>query len=915
MVVITGVSGSGKSSLAFDAIFKEGQRRYLETFSSYARQFIGNYERPDVDFIEGLSPVISIEQKTVSKNPRSTIGTVTEIYDFLRLLYARLGRAHSYITGKEMVRFSQEQMISQIWDEFKERKIVILAPVVHSRKGNYKELFEQIFRRGFMKVRADGEIIELNHGLQLDRYKTHDIEIVIDRILLSKDKLKRLRTSLTEALTLGNGQVYVLDYDNGDIKKYSKNLMCLDSGVSYSEPEPNSFSFNSPYGWCKTCQGLGIHQEVDMDLIIQDPELSIKDGSIIPLGKFKDSVIFKQIKGILAKHKKSLSDPLNSLPKEALDTILEGTHGGTIEVYLDMGSDYGVYYNLEFEGILNLIRRHSQTGQGSLKKWALEFMKEGVCPDCKGHRLKKQSLNFFIHDINISEASKLNIRELNLWLNNLESTLGQREKLIAKDLMNEIKKRAEFLMNIGLDYLNLDRAAKTLSGGESQRIRIAAQLASQLTGVLYILDEPTIGLHPSDNERLINSLKSLVKLGNSVIVVEHDKEIMLNSDHIIDMGPGAGSLGGEVMENESKDNFIANNDNLTAQYLRGEKGGWPENRRNGNGSHLHLIGASGHNLKGVSVQFPLGKMICVTGVSGSGKSTLIHHTLFPLLSQHFYRSKKQALKHKVLLGAEHLDKVIEIDQSPIGKTPRSNPSTYVGFFNEIRQLFSQLPESKMYGFKIGRFSFNVKGGRCEACEGAGVRIIEMNYLPDVSVICEACQGKRFNPETLSIRFKGKSIYDVLDMTVDEAMEFFDNQSIILRKIKALHDVGLGYIHLGQSSTTLSGGEAQRIKLASELCKKDTGKTLYILDEPTTGLHFEDVRVLMEVLNNLVDKGNTVLIIEHNIDVIKCADHIIDLGPEGGGKGGEIIAIGSPEEVIKNKNSLTAKFLSEEAKHS
>ena len=910
LVVITGVSGSGKSSLAFDALFKEGQRRYLETFSAYARQFIGNYERPDVDFIEGLSPVISIEQKTVSKNPRSTIGTVTEIYDFLRLLYARIGRAHSFVTGEEMVKFSKEQMLSRIWDAFQDRKIVILAPLVQSRKGNYKELFEQIFRRGYLKARVDGEIIELNHGIQLDRYKTHDIEVVIDRIKLNADKMTRLKRAIQEGLALGKGQIQIMDHETEEIQKFSKNLMCLDSGISYSEPEPNSFSFNSPYGWCAKCQGLGTYQDVDMELIIPDSNLSIQDGGIVPLGKLKDSVTFKQIKGILAKFKKDLSDSISSLPKEALATILDGTNGKTIEVYMDMGSAYGVYYNLEFEGLLNLIKRHATAPQGSLKKWAQEFMKEGVCPSCNGERLKKPSLHFLIDGKNIAEVSRLNIYELNSWLSNIENNLNQKEAIICKDLMVEIKKRASFLKNIGLNYLNLDRAAKTLSGGESQRIRIAAQLASQLTGVLYILDEPTIGLHPRDNERLIKSLKNLVSLGNSVIVVEHDKEIMLHADHIIDMGPGAGRLGGEVTENRSKENFVKEAKNMTAQYLRGELGKYEPKRREGNGKHLHLIGASGHNLKQVSVQFPLGKMICVTGVSGSGKSSLIHHTLYPLLSQFFYRSKKQALPHKVLLGIEHLDKVIEIDQSPIGKTPRSNPATYVGFFNEIRQLFAQLPESKIHGYKLGRFSFNVKGGRCDICEGAGVKIIEMNYLPDVSVKCEACQGKRFNPDTLQVRFKGKSIHDVLEMTVEEALGFFENQNSIYRKIKALVDVGLGYIHLGQSSTTLSGGEAQRIKLASELCKKDTGNTLYILDEPTTGLHFEDVRILMDVLNSIVDRGNTVLIIEHNMDVIKMADHIIDLGPEGGIGGGEILAEGSPEFVINQKASLTSNYLKE-----
>ena len=910
-VVITGVSGSGKSSLAFDTLYKEGQRRYLETFSAYARQFIGNYDRPDVDFIEGLSPVISIEQKTVSKNPRSTVGTVTEIYDFLRLLYARVGKPHSYITGKPMTSFTEEQIISKIYNDFNDKKILILAPVVQSRKGNYRDLFEQIFRRGYLKARVDGEILDLDHGLHVDRYKTHDIEVVIDRISLNNDKLKRLKTSLTEALSLSKGQVFIIEHESQNIKKYSKNLMCSESGISYSYPEPNNFSFNSPYGSCNTCKGLGNTWNIDLNKVISDKTLSIKDGAIIPLGKFKDTVMFKQIKALLAKFGAEMSTPFEQIPEEAKEIVFDGTNGSTIEVYLNMGSDYGVYYDLEFEGICTMIKRHASAPQGSLKKWAKEFLSERVCNECNGERLKKESLSFLIDNKNISEVSKMNIHTLNLWINDIEKKLNKRDTEIVRDLLPEIKKRISFLNNIGLNYLDLNRPAKTLSGGESQRIRIASQIASQLTGVLYILDEPTIGLHPVDNKRLIDSLRKLVDMGNSVIVVEHDRDVMESSDHILDIGPGAGSHGGEIIANESTKNFIKKSVSLTAQYLRKELNGIQTKRREGNGHHLHLIGASGHNLKNISVQFPLSKLICISGVSGSGKSSLIHHTLYPILNQHFFKSKANPLKYKTILGLEHIDKVIEIDQTPIGKTPRSNPSTYVGFYSDIRKLFSELPEAKMRGLKSGHFSFNVKGGRCNNCEGAGVKVIEMSYLPDVSVVCETCQGKRFNAETLSVHFKEKNIYEVLDMTVNKSLPFFENQPVISRKIKALQNVGLGYLTLGQNSTTLSGGEAQRVKLASELCKKDTGKTLYILDEPTTGLHFEDVRILMEVLNELVNKGNTVIIIEHNTDVIKESDYIIELGPNGGDGGGEVIAIGTPEDIVMNQKSRTAIFLEKE----
>ena len=910
-VVITGVSGSGKSSLAFDTLYKEGQRRYLETFSAYARQFIGNYDRPDVDFIEGLSPVISIEQKTVSKNPRSTVGTVTEIYDFLRLLFARVGKPYSYITGKAMTSFTEEQIISQIINDFNDKKILILAPVVQSRKGNYRELFEQIFRRGYMKARVDGEILELDHGLHVDRYKTHDIEVVVDRIKLSEDKLKRLRTSVSEALSLSKGQVFIIEHESEDVKRYSKNLMCQDSGISYSFPEPNNFSFNSPYGYCNTCKGLGKTWDIDINKVIVNETTSIKDGAIIPMGKFKDTVMFKQIRALLQKFGASMETPYNQIPNEATDIILNGTKGSTIEVYLNMGSDYGVYYDLEFEGICTMIERHASAPQGSLKRWAKEFLCESNCSSCNGQRLKKESLSFLIDNKNIAEVSKMNIHSLNTWINEMEKDLSKRDKAIVRDLLPEIKKRIMFLDNIGLSYLDLNRPAKTLSGGESQRIRIASQIASQLTGVLYILDEPTIGLHPVDNQRLIGSLRKLVDMGNSVIVVEHDRDVMESSDHILDIGPGAGFHGGEVIANESTDLFIEKSKTITAQYLRKEINGFKLNRRKGNGNHLHLIGASGHNLKNVSVQIPLSKLICICGVSGSGKSSIIHHTLYPILSQHFFNSKTNPLKYKTLLGLEHIDKVIEIDQTPIGKTPRSNPSTYVGFYSDIRKLFSELPEAKMKGLKSGHFSFNVKGGRCTNCEGAGENIIEMSYLPDVSVTCETCQGKRFDSDILSVLYKEKNIYDILNMTVNTALEFFENQPVIYRKIKALESVGLGYLSLGQNSTTLSGGEAQRVKLASELCKKDTGKTLYILDEPTTGLHFEDVRILMEVLNELVNKGNTVIIIEHNTDVIKQSDHIIELGPNGGDSGGEIIATGTPEEIVRNSNSKTAVYLKKE----
>ena len=895
LVVITGLSGSGKSSLAFDTIYAEGQRRYMETFSAYARQFIGNLERPDVDKITGLSPVISIEQKSVNKNPRSTVGTITEIYDFLRLLYARIADAYSYISGEKMVRFTESQIFGHISGHFNGKTIVILSPVVKGRKGHYRELFEQFRKQGFLKVRTDGIIQELKFGLQLDRYKVHDIEIVIDTIKISVESEKRLVQSVQLGMKYSKGSVVILDHDTDEIRHYSKALMCPASGISYSEPEPNTFSFNSPYGACPKCNGLGTVTEINLDKIFPDRSLNIRKGGIAPIGEYKPNWIFHQMEAIGDKYGFDLNSPIAAIPDEAITTILYGSNESyTVKKeYLGITSTY----TLNFEGIVNFIlNQYNESTSNSIKKWANNFMNTIHCPDCEGLRLRKESLFFRIDDKNISQVANYDLVKLSQWIDDLETSLDEKKKMIAHEILREIKTRIKFLLDVGLDYLALNRQARSLSGGESQRIRLATQIGSQLTSVLYILDEPSIGLHQRDNLRLINSLKDLRDIGNSVIVVEHDKETILAADYVIDIGPGAGVHGGEIVAQGSPNDMIDCH-TITCEYIRGKrKIAIPSARRKGNGCLLEITGAKGNNLKDVNLKIPLGKLVCVTGVSGSGKSSLINETLYPILSKHFYRSEMKPLPYKSVKGIENIDKVIDIDQSPIGRTPRSNPATYTGVFDEIRKLFASLPESKIRGYKPGRFSFNVKGGRCETCGGAGVRVIEMNFLPDVQVHCEECNGKRYNRETLEVRYKGKSINDVLEMTIDQAVDFFENIPAILQKIKTLKEVGLGYITLGQQSTTISGGEAQRVKLASELSKRDTGKTLYILDEPTTGLHFEDVNVLLQVLQKLVDKGNTVLVIEHNMEVIKVADHIIDLGPEGGEKGGEIVCEGTPEEI-------------------
>ncbi len=905
LVVITGLSGSGKSSLAFDTIYNEGQRRYMETFSAYARQFIGNMERPDVDKITGLSPVISIEQKTTNKNPRSTVGTITEIYDFLRLLYAKIADAYSYNTGEKMVKYSDTQIIDLILQDYDKKKIMILAPIVVGRKGHYRELFEQIRKQGFLKVRVDGELKEITFGFHVDRYKIHNIEIVIDKIVIHTDVKQRIIDSVRLAMKHGKGEVIILDPENEKIRHFSKFLMCPTTGISYQEPEPNSFSFNSPYGACHKCNGLGTITEMDIDKIIPDKTLSIKQGGIVPVGKYKDSWIFSQLKAIGEKYNFSLDSPIEDIPDDAINVILYGSD----EVFKVKQQHTSLTYSLSFEGIINFItNQFNDANSTSTRKWAYGFMNESVCPECNGTRLRKESLFFKINDKNISELSNYGITKLYKWFSDIEKHIDERKITIAKEIIREIKIRINFLLEVGLNYLSLNRSSKSLSGGEAQRIRLATQIGSQLVGVLYILDEPSIGLHQRDNFRLINSLKNLRDIGNSVIVVEHDRDMMLAADFIVDIGPGAGLSGGKIDAIGTPDE-IKHANTITAQYLRDEKKiEIPTKRRSGNGKFLKLKGASGNNLKGIDVDFPLGLMICVTGVSGSGKSTLINETLYPILSQHFYKSNKNPLFYTSIDGISNVDKVIEIDQSPIGRTPRSNPATYIGVWDEIRKLYTQIPESKIRGYQPGRFSFNVKGGRCETCQGAGVRTIEMNFLPDVYVECETCGGKRYNRETLEIRFKGKSINDVLNMSIDHALEFFENHPAIIQKIKTIHDVGLGYITLGQSSITLSGGEAQRVKLAAELSKRDTGKTFYILDEPTTGLHFEDINVLLKVLNKLTNKGNTVLIIEHNLDVIKVADHIIDMGPEGGDEGGTIICQGTPEQICKSKESYTAKYL-------
>ena len=907
LVVITGISGSGKSSLAFDTIYAEGQRRYMESFSAYARSFIGDMERPDVDKINGLSPVISIEQKTTSRNPRSTVGTLTEIYDFLRLLFARTGVAYSYLTGKAMIRQSEDQIVDHLIQNFDQKKLILLAPVVKGRKGHYRELFVQIRKMGFTKVRVDGVVMDMVPKMQVDRYKTHDIEIVVDRIIADAADRYRIAQSVKTALNHGKGIMMVRDEDT-NVHHFSKYLMDPETGLSYDEPAPNNFSFNSPYGACQTCNGLGQIEEISKESVIPDKKLSMSRGGIAPLGEYRDIWIFKKIEAILKRYKISLTTPIEKIPEEVMNIIL---YGDDVPVAVSSKKYPGTEWSTKFEGIIKFLEKQKDEGTEKTKRWIEDFMSVKTCPTCDGDRLKKESLHFKIADTNIAQLARMDITQLNNWFVGVEDRMTHRQKQIAPEVLKEIRKRIGFLLDVGLDYLTLNRPLRTLSGGEAQRIRLATQIGTQLVGVLYIMDEPSIGLHQRDNVKLINALKNLRDIGNTIIVVEHDKDMMLASDHIIDIGPGAGRHGGQIVAAGSPEEFLRKG-GMTADYLKGERSiAIPEKRREGNGNQLILKGAEGNNLQNVTLKLPLGKMVCVTGVSGSGKSTLIHDTLFPILNQYFFRSRKNPLAYKSIDGLNHIDKVIEVDQSPIGRTPRSNPATYTGVFSDIRTLFTELPEAKIRGYKAGRFSFNVKGGRCETCEGAGMKLIEMDFLPNVHVPCESCKGKRYNRETLEVRFKGKSISDVLDMTVEQAVEFFEHLPKILRKIKTLNDVGLGYISLGQHATTLSGGEAQRVKLATELSKKDTGQTLYILDEPTTGLHFKDIQHLLDVLNRLVDKGNSVLVIEHNLDVIKVSDHVIDLGPEGGNGGGMIVAEGTPEKVAKSKKGYTAKFLKEE----
>lgn len=912
LVVITGLSGSGKSSLAFDTIYAEGQRRYIETFSAYARQFLGGLERPDVDKIDGLSPVIAIEQKTTSKSPRSTVGTITEIYDFLRLLYARGADAFSYNTGEKMISYSDDQIKSLILEDFNGKRISILAPVVRSRKGHYRELFEQIAKQGFIKVRVNGQIRDLEFGMKVDRFKTHDIEIVIDRMAIDteEDTDKRLSESIKTAMYHGEDVMMVIEQERQEVRFYSRNLMCPSSGISYPNPEPNNFSFNSPKGACPCCNGLGIVNEINLQKIIPNPKSSIKNGGFAPLGEYKSSWIFKQLEIIAQKYDFKITDAIEDIPNEAMDIILYGGNEKFSVVSKVMGITKD--YKIDFEGISNFIKnQYDNSDSASIKRWAKEFMDENNCPECEGTRLRKESLYFKLNGKNIGELVQMDVAELTEWFADLPNHLSEKQHVISTEILKEIKARLQFLLDVGLNYLSLNRSSKSLSGGEAQRIRLATQIGSQLVGVLYILDEPSIGLHQRDNERLIKSLESLRDIGNSVIVVEHDKDMIERADYVIDIGPKAGRFGGQIISKGTPKELLKE-DTITAQYLNGKmKIEVPKTRREGNGKSIKLSGATGNNLKNVSIEIPLGKLVCVTGVSGSGKSTLINETLYPILNAYFFNAVKKPQPYNKIEGLANIDKVIDIDQSPIGRTPRSNPATYTDVFSEIRSLYTQTPEAMIRGYKPGRFSFNVKGGRCETCEGSGVRTIEMSFLPDVYVECETCMGKRFNRETLEIRYKGKSISDVLNMTVDEAVEFFENIPKIYRKIKTIQDVGLGYITLGQQSTTLSGGEAQRIKLAGELSKKDTGNTFYILDEPTTGLHFEDIRVLMDVINVLVDKGNTVLIIEHNLDVVKLADYVIDIGYEGGKGGGEVVAKGTPEEIVKNKKSYTAQFLKKE----
>lgn len=912
LTVITGLSGSGKSSLAFDTLFAEGQRRYIETFSAYARNFLGNLERPDVDKITGLSPVISIEQKTTNKNPRSTVGTTTEIYDYLRLLFARAGVAYSYLSGEPMVKYTEEQILNLILKDYAGKKIYLLAPVVRARKGHYRELFEQVRKKGYLYVRVDGEVREVMHGMKLDRYKNHDIEVVIDKLIVADKDVKRLKQSVATAMRQGDGLMMILDLDTEEVRHYSKRLMCPVTGLAYREPAPHNFSFNSPQGACPKCKGLGIVSQIDEDKVIPDREISIYEGAIAPLGKYKNSMIFWQIAALLEKYELTLKTPLKDFPDEAIEEVLYGSDE-RIKIkssLIGTSSDYFV----TFEGVIKYIQMlQEKDASATAQKWADQFAMTTVCPECKGQRLNKEALHFRLHDKNICELANMDISELYEWINQVDAHLSDKQQLIASEILKEIRTRLKFLLDVGLDYLSLNRTSVSLSGGESQRIRLATQIGSQLVNVLYILDEPSIGLHQRDNVRLIHSLKELRDIGNTVIVVEHDKDMMLEADHVIDMGPKAGRLGGEVVFSGTPQEMLQT-DTLTSQYLNGKMEiEVPARRREGNGKSIWLRGARGNNLKNVSVEFPLGKLICVTGVSGSGKSTLINDTLQPILSQKFYRSLQDPLPYDSIEGLEHIDKVVNVDQSPLGRTPRSNPATYTGVFSDIRSLFVGLPEAKIRGYKPGRFSFNVSGGRCEACSGNGYKTIEMNFLPDVYVPCEVCHGKRYNRETLEVRYKGKSIADVLDMTINRAVEFFENVPQILNKIKVLQEVGLGYIKLGQSSTTLSGGESQRVKLATELAKRDTGKTLYILDEPTTGLHFEDIRVLLGVLNRLVEKGNTVIVIEHNLDVIKMADYLIDMGPEGGKGGGQLLCCGTPEEVAKSDKGYTARFLREELK--
>ena len=910
LAVITGLSGSGKSSLAFDTIFAEGQRRYIETFSAYARNFLGGMERPDVDKITGLSPVISIEQKTTNKNPRSTVGTTTEVYDYLRLLYARAGTAYSYLSGEPMVKYTEERILELITEQYLGKRIMILAPAVRSRKGHYKELFEQIRRKGYLYARVDGEVKEVIPGMKVDRYKNHDIEIVIDKMKVSNTDEERLRQSVATAMTQGDGLILILDADTNEVRHYSKRLMCPVTGLAYREPAPHNFSFNSPHGSCPRCKGLGVVNLIDVDKVIPDRSLSIYEGAIAPLGKYKGTMIFFQIEALLEKYEADLKTPISQLPDEAIDEILNGSDDRLrIKASLiHTNSDYFV----TFEGLVKYIQMlQEQETSATEQKWAEQFSRTAVCPECEGKRLNREALSYRIHDKNIMELAEMDISELYDWLQGVEEHLSDKQRTIATEILKEIRTRLKFLLDVGLDYLSLNRASMTLSGGESQRIRLATQIGSQLVNVLYILDEPSIGLHQRDNRRLINSLTALRDLGNSVVVVEHDKDMMLSADWIVDMGPRAGRLGGEVVFQGTPKEMLKQ-DTMTSNFLTGKlKIEVPAERRKGNGKSLIIRGARGNNLKQVDAEFPLGRLICVTGVSGSGKSTLINETLHPILSQKFYRSLKEPLPYDSIEGLEYIDKVVDVDQSPIGRTPRSNPATYTNVFADIRNLFVGLPEAKIRGYKPGRFSFNIGGGRCEACSGNGYKTIEMNFLPDVMVPCEVCHGKRYNRETLEVRYKGKSIADVLDMTINQAVEFFENVPNILSKIKVLQDVGLGYVKLGQPSTTLSGGESQRVKLATELAKRDTGKTLYILDEPTTGLHFEDIRVLMNVLNRLVDKGNTVIVIEHNLDVIKMADYIIDMGPEGGKGGGVLLSSGTPEEVALSKKGYTPQFLREE----